>query len=70
MTFYIYILYSENFDKYYIGHADDPWRRVEEHNHGKNHKFTTGYRPWEIAAVFGIGKDRGTALKTEKWVKK
>jgi putative endonuclease len=70
MTFYIYILYSEKFNKYYVGHSDDPWRRINEHNHGKFHKFTSDYRPWEIAAVFRVGDDRGTALKTEKWIKK
>lgn len=26
--YYIYILHSEAIDKYYVGHSNDPWRRV------------------------------------------
>jgi hypothetical protein len=30
--FYVYILYSESADRYYIGHTNDPERRLVEHN--------------------------------------
>ncbi|MCB8994752.1 MAG: GIY-YIG nuclease family protein [Bacteroidales bacterium] len=30
--FYIYILYSAKYDKYYVGHTDNVPRRLEEHN--------------------------------------
>ncbi|WP_157370112.1 GIY-YIG nuclease family protein [Aquiflexum balticum] len=39
MDFYIYILYSATFDKFYIGHPENPWRRVEEHNSGIHHNL-------------------------------
>jgi predicted GIY-YIG superfamily endonuclease len=29
--FYIYIIYSESADKYYIGHTNEPVRRLSEH---------------------------------------
>jgi putative endonuclease len=70
MNFYIYILYSPTFDKYYIGHSEDPWRRIGEHNSGKLHKFTSDYRPWELAATFEIGDNRGLAMKIEKFIKR
>ncbi|WP_373520736.1 GIY-YIG nuclease family protein [Aquiflexum sp.] len=47
MNFYIYILYSQAFDKFYIGHSEYPWSRIEEHTSGKLHKFTSDYKPWE-----------------------
>ena len=70
MIFYIYILYSQAFDKYYIGHSEDPWRRLEEHNSGKLHKFTSDYRPWRLKAIFSISENRGDAMKMEKFIKK
>ena len=70
MNFYIYILYSPRFDKFYIGHSEDPWRRIEEHNGGKLHKFTSDYRPWILSAVFKIEGTRGDAGKVEKFIKK
>jgi len=30
--FFIYIIYSPSADKYYIGHSDDPIRRLVNHN--------------------------------------
>ena len=38
--FYIYILYSESFDKYYVGYTSDITRRLEEHNTIKFMTFT------------------------------
>jgi putative endonuclease len=70
MNFYIYILYSPRFDKFYIGHSEDPWRRIEEHNSGKLHKYTSDYRPWVLSSVFKIEGTRGDAGKVEKFIKK
>ncbi|UJP67033.1 GIY-YIG nuclease family protein [Mongoliitalea daihaiensis] len=70
MDFYIYILHSAAFDKFYIGHSENPWRRVEQHNSGIHHKFTSPFRPWRLAAVFKVGEDRGSAMKIEKLIKK
>ena len=62
--------YSQDFDKYYIGHSEDPWRRIEGHNFGKFHKFTSYYRPWRLVAIFKIDGIRGDAMRIEKFIKK
>lgn len=45
--FYIYILYSEKFDPYYIGQTNDLDKRVERHNKGYV-KSTKAYKPWNL----------------------
>jgi putative endonuclease len=47
MTFTLYILFSETKNRYYIGHSDNPGRRINEHNSGQN-KSTKMGRPWKI----------------------
>ena len=68
--FYVYILYSEIADKYYVGSTDNPHRRLEEHNITSEHTYTSKYRPWELKAYFKVGESRSTALKIEKHIKK
>jgi len=64
--YYLYILYSVTFDKFYIGISEDPDRRLSEHNN----TFTSKYRPWKLSLSFEIGPDLSKALKVEKKVKK
>ncbi len=45
MTFYVYIIYSESHDKYYIGQTNDITDRIKRHNNG-HEKFTSLYLPW------------------------
>jgi putative endonuclease len=68
--FYLYILYSLDYDKYYVGYTDNYRNRLEEHNTSDRKTFTKKYRPWQIAAVFSCGEDRGNAMKIEKFVKR
>jgi len=68
--FYIYILHSPSFDKYYIGYTDDFNQRLVAHNSTERNTYTKKYRPWEIAAVFECGTERGGAMKIEKFIKK
>ena len=68
--FYIYILYSSNSNKYYTGYTDNIERRLFEHNNSELSTFTSKYRPWEIAALFECGNDRGNAIKIEKFIKR
>ncbi len=70
IMFYIYILYSENADKYYIGQTDNVERRLLEHNEFSENSFTSKYRPWVLMAKFAVGNSRGVALKIEKHIKK
>ncbi len=44
--FFVYILQSESYDRFYIGYAEKPDRRLAEHNSGKV-KSTRNFRPWK-----------------------
>ena len=66
---YLYILYSETSDIYYVGQSHDPWERYTHHSSDENDSFTSKHRPWEIKAVFEVGT-RSNALKIEKFIKK
>ena len=68
--FYVYILYSSVADKNYIGHTDDPERRLTEHNEISEDTYTSKYRPWELKALFEIGEDRRLAIRVERHLKK
>ncbi len=48
--FFVYILYSISFDRYYVGLTDSLERRLEEHNKGKT-KSTKAFIPWQIVHV-------------------
>ncbi|CAN5342552.1 hypothetical protein BH20BAC1_BH20BAC1_28240 [soil metagenome] len=45
--FFIYILYSKKFDRYYIGHCEDITLRLKRHNN-KGVPSTKYYVPWEV----------------------
>jgi putative endonuclease len=68
--FYVYIIYSEKFDRYYIGHTNDPYRRLVEHNTTDEIKFTTKFRPWEMVLSYEVSDNRGEAIKMERFIKK
>jgi putative endonuclease len=68
--FYIYILYSASADKYYIGHTNNPQRRLFEHNNSDHLTFSAKYRPWMMKALFQCGDSRSSALKLERLIKK
>ena len=70
MHFFIYILFSQSTNKYYVGHSEDAFRRLAEHNFAVHQKSTTSGRPWELKAVFEVQGDRGQAMKVEGFIKK
>jgi putative endonuclease len=66
--FWVYILYSESLEKYYVGSTDNFDRRMHEHNSGKGN-FTSKGMPW--AQIITIEKEtRSEAVKLELKVKK
>jgi putative endonuclease len=67
--FYIYILYSDSADKYYIGHTNDIIRRLEEHNCAEKNSFTSRYRPWILKASFPVSESRREARIVENYIK-
>lgn len=69
-TLYIYILYSEKSDKYYIGYTDDPNRQLIEHNTTERNTFTSKYRPWILKLYFPVSENRTDAVRVERFIKK
>jgi putative endonuclease len=69
--FYIYILYSDSADKYYVGHTPDVFKRLVEHNNPeKNSKFTAKYLPWKLMLSFDVSENYEEAIKVERFIKK
>ena len=68
--YYVYILYSEKFDKYYIGHTDDIENRLWSHNNSIRETYTSKYRPWHTLACFEAGNERSCAMNYEKQIKR
>lgn len=68
--YYIYILYSETSDKYYVGYSHDYEQRFYQHNNSQRSTYTSKHRPWVIAAVFECSDIEGEAVKMERWIKR
>ena len=43
----VYVLYSDVFDRFYVGVSRDPLRRLREHNAGYT-KSTKPFIPWRL----------------------
>jgi len=67
MVYYVYIIYSESHDKYYIGQTSDFAERIRRHNKGLE-KFTSPYCPWTRICVIEKS-NRSEAVKLEKKLK-
>ena len=68
MAYFLYILYSESTDRYYIGQTNDVSSRLDYHNSGYGNSTKAG-RPWKIV-FFKDFKDRGNAMKEEARLKR
>jgi putative endonuclease len=66
--FYVYSLYSETFDKIYIGFSTDVEKRLDAHNDERNKGWTSRYKPWKIIYTEEFD-NKTTALKREKQLK-
>ena len=68
MRYYVYILYSEKFDKYYKGYTTNPPVRLLQHNNGES-RYTRHFVPWKL--VFLQSYDtKSEALIRERKLKK
>lgn len=67
MSYFVYALYSKNYDKIYIGMTTDLEKRVFAHNNLPK-GWTRNFRPWELiySEEFQI---KSEALKREKELK-
>jgi len=66
--FWVYILHSEDYDKYYIGFTHDIQNRLIAHNHLKNKGYTKKYQPWVLmySKSFIV---KNEAMNYEKYLK-
>ena len=65
--FFIYILYSNTYERYYIGQTNDLSNRLRRHNSGYV-RSTKYYTPWELA-YFEEFETRAEAMKRESELK-
>jgi putative endonuclease len=63
----VYILYSNKFDRYYVGHCEDINNRLIRHN-SKAVPSTKPYVPWELVYT-EIFSSRTEAARREKEIK-
>ena len=66
--FVTYVLYSEKFDKIYIGYTSDLIDRFNSHNYLSSKGFTSKFRPWIVIYV-EFHDSKTTALLREKQLK-
>lgn len=53
MPYYVYVLYSETFEKYYYGHTGNLAERLRHYNLGDVNS-SSRYKPWKIFAYKGF----------------
>ncbi len=63
----VYVLYSDLWDKYYIGQTDNITSRLIRHNSGFV-KSTAPYRPWILKCLI-MKENRSDAVILEKKLK-
>jgi putative endonuclease len=65
--YFVYIIQSINFKKFYIGYTSDLKKRLNSHNFGAN-RFTLKFRPWKIIYIEKL-KSKKLAWKREQEIK-
>ncbi|MCW3169390.1 GIY-YIG nuclease family protein [Chryseobacterium sp. 09-1422] len=69
--YYIYILFSESADKFYVGYTKYPKERLLKHNEQENfNTYTRKFRPWKMVALFEASTDKNLAIQIERFIKK
>ena len=69
--YFVYILYSVTYDKYYVGHTSDVEKRLVKHNLSIDSKtYTSKYRPWVLKYSFAVSDQRSDAVRIENFIKK
>jgi putative endonuclease len=67
MTYFVYVLYSKDYDRYYYGQTNNLETRLLKHN-SKEVSSTSKYIPWSIYA-YKVCQDRQEAMKIERQLK-
>ncbi|WP_167604609.1 GIY-YIG nuclease family protein [Maribellus sediminis] len=66
--YYTYVLYSEDYNKIYVGYSANPNQRLEIHNSKENTGWTRSFQPWKIIHLEEF-TTKSEALKREKQLK-
>jgi putative endonuclease len=66
--FKVYVLYSEKYNKIYVGMTSNLEERFKSHNELGKKGWTLKFRPWEILYTEEFA-DKSAALKREKQLK-
>ena len=66
--FTVYVLYSQQHDKIYIGYTSDLDQRIKSHNELSKKGWTVRFRPWKIVHT-EIFESRADAMRREKQLK-
>ena len=69
MSYYVYLLFSDSINKYYIGYSNDSWLRLTYHNTNEKDKYTGKGKPWRLCAVF-LAENKTAAISIERFIKK
>ncbi|MBX2964679.1 MAG: GIY-YIG nuclease family protein [Cyclobacteriaceae bacterium] len=68
MTYHVYVLFSEAFDKIYVGFTSDLEARLASHNYLAKKGWTIKFRPWVLIYSEKF-EDKSRALKRERELK-
>jgi len=66
-TYHVYILYSQSYDRTYVGQTQDVPMRLERHQR-RMVNSTRAFVPWVIVRQETFGS-RSEAMRREKWYK-
>ncbi len=66
--FVVYILFSKDYDKTYVGFTSNLIERFKSHNYLSKKGYTIKFRPWQVIYV-EFFKTKSEALKKEKLLK-
>jgi putative endonuclease len=64
--FFVYVLYSENFNKIYIGFTSDIDKRLIAHNHSSNKGWTKDFKPWKLIHTECLESKRSAMLREKQ----
>ena len=68
MLYTVYILFSENHNKIYIGYTSNLLERFKSHNDLSNKGWTIKFRPWKVIYCEYF-ENKSDAIKREKELK-
>jgi len=65
--YFVYIIYSEKTDQFYVGSSQNVEERVRRHNAGHS-RSTKGKAPWKLVKSIAL-KTRSEAMQLENKIK-